>query len=153
ASGHVGGFADPMVDCKKCRRRFRGDKVYFLRFPAPVGITYMGGFEADNKTDAEKVITDRMAKAARHRDEIPQVAMTERGNLTIISALELFEVLSQQQDPSVIPQPDTLGAGMCPALGCGGQLTPPRSFNLMFQTYVGAIQLEENIAYLRPETA
>ncbi len=33
------------------------------------------------------------------------------------------------------------------------QLTEPRTFNLMFQTYVGAIQSEENIAYLRPETA
>src|SRR5438093_6722381 len=29
ASGHVGGFADPMVDCKKCRRRYRADKVIF----------------------------------------------------------------------------------------------------------------------------
>src|SRR6202049_1480411 len=29
ASGHVGGFADQMVDCKKCRRRFRADKVFF----------------------------------------------------------------------------------------------------------------------------
>src|SRR6478672_650201 len=29
ASGHVGGFADPMVDCKKCRRRYRADKVSF----------------------------------------------------------------------------------------------------------------------------
>src|SRR5579872_1542839 len=28
ASGHVGGFSDPMVDCKKCRRRFRADKVF-----------------------------------------------------------------------------------------------------------------------------
>src|SRR3989338_3567541 len=25
ASGHVGGFADPMVECKKCKRRFRED--------------------------------------------------------------------------------------------------------------------------------
>src|SRR5262245_22011646 len=29
ASGHVGGFADQMVDCKKCNRRFRADKVFF----------------------------------------------------------------------------------------------------------------------------
>ena len=27
ASGHVGGFADPLVDCRKCRQRFRGDKL------------------------------------------------------------------------------------------------------------------------------
>lgn len=27
ASGHVGGFADPLVECKKCKKRFRGDQV------------------------------------------------------------------------------------------------------------------------------
>ena len=28
ASGHVGGFTDPMVDCKQCKARFRADKVF-----------------------------------------------------------------------------------------------------------------------------
>src|SRR5436853_7782625 len=32
ASGHVGGFADPMADCKKCRKRFRADKVFTYDF-------------------------------------------------------------------------------------------------------------------------
>jgi glycyl-tRNA synthetase len=27
ASGHVEGFADPLVECKKCKRRFRADQV------------------------------------------------------------------------------------------------------------------------------
>lgn len=27
ASGHVGGFADPLIDCKGCKARFRADKV------------------------------------------------------------------------------------------------------------------------------
>src|SRR3989338_3181417 len=27
ASGHVGGFSDPMVECKKCKRRFRQDQI------------------------------------------------------------------------------------------------------------------------------
>jgi glycyl-tRNA synthetase len=27
ASGHVDGFADPMVDCKKCKKRFRVDEL------------------------------------------------------------------------------------------------------------------------------
>ena len=27
ASGHVGGFADPMIDCRQCRRRFRADQL------------------------------------------------------------------------------------------------------------------------------
>ncbi|MDR0570670.1 MAG: glycine--tRNA ligase [Clostridiales Family XIII bacterium] len=27
ASGHVGGFADPLVDCRKCKARFRADNL------------------------------------------------------------------------------------------------------------------------------
>ncbi|OGG56654.1 glycine--tRNA ligase [Candidatus Kaiserbacteria bacterium RIFCSPHIGHO2_02_FULL_55_20] len=27
ASGHVNGFSDPLVECKKCKRRFRADQV------------------------------------------------------------------------------------------------------------------------------
>jgi glycyl-tRNA synthetase len=26
-SGHVGGFADPLVECKKCKHRFRSDHL------------------------------------------------------------------------------------------------------------------------------
>ena len=34
-----------------------------------------------------------------------------------------------------------------------GNLTPPREFNLMFKTYLGATATEDDVAYLRPETA
>ena len=27
ASGHVGGFSDPLMDCKACKERFRADKL------------------------------------------------------------------------------------------------------------------------------
>ena len=27
ASGHIGGFVDPMVDCKSCRKRYRADQL------------------------------------------------------------------------------------------------------------------------------
>lgn len=27
ASGHIGGFADPLMDCKECKERFRADKL------------------------------------------------------------------------------------------------------------------------------
>ena len=27
ASGHVGGFADPLMDCKGCKSRHRADKL------------------------------------------------------------------------------------------------------------------------------
>ena len=40
-----------------------------------------------------------------------------------------------------------------PATGEAGSLTPPRSFNLMFQTSVGALADASSTAFLRPETA
>ncbi len=33
ASGHVAGFADPLVDCKRCKQRFRADKLEDARCP------------------------------------------------------------------------------------------------------------------------
>ncbi len=32
-SGHVGGFSDPMVDCKRCKGRFRADKLEDAKCP------------------------------------------------------------------------------------------------------------------------
>jgi glycyl-tRNA synthetase len=40
---------------------------------------------------------------------------------------------------------------ICPE--CGGQLTDPRQFNLMFKTHIGPVENDGAIVYLRPETA
>jgi glycyl-tRNA synthetase len=39
----------------------------------------------------------------------------------------------------------------CPE--CGGDLSEPRNFNLMFETHMGPVQDEGSVVYLRPETA
>jgi glycyl-tRNA synthetase len=75
ASGHVENFTDPLVDCKKCKQRFRADQI-----------------PAENMES--------------HR---------------------------------------------CPE--CGGELTDPRQFNLMFKTHIGPVESEGSVVYLRPETA
>ena len=46
---------------------------------------------------------------------------------------------------------DDLKDKNCPS--CGGELTEPRLFNLMFKTFMGPIEEEANVVYLRPETA
>ena len=33
ASGHIGGFSDPMVDCRETKSRFRADHLFVLRAP------------------------------------------------------------------------------------------------------------------------
>ena len=46
---------------------------------------------------------------------------------------------------------DQLEKHECPA--CGGELTEPRNFNLMFKTFIGPVEDDSSVAYLRPETA
>ncbi len=46
---------------------------------------------------------------------------------------------------------DEVNNQRCPK--CGGELTEPRMFNLMFKTFMGPVEEEANTIYLRPETA
>jgi glycyl-tRNA synthetase len=46
---------------------------------------------------------------------------------------------------------DLENTNSCPA--CGGELTEPHMFNLMFKTFMGPIEEDASIIYLRPETA
>ncbi len=80
ASGHVGGFTDPLIDCKQCKNRFRSDDGRIKGTPG---------------------------------------------------------------------EPD----GQCPVCGTKGNLTAPRLFNLMFKTFMGAVEDSAAEIYLRPETA
>ncbi len=41
---------------------------------------------------------------------------------------------------------------LCPECG-KGELTPPRQFNLMFRTFMGPVEEDAALTYLRPETA
>jgi glycyl-tRNA synthetase len=52
-------------------------------------------------------------------------------------------------------QPDDVPMSeiVCPDCGTKGQWTEPREFNMMLKTYLGPIETEEGLHYLRPETA
>ena len=52
-------------------------------------------------------------------------------------------------DPGSVPMTDIV----CPDCGTKGQWTEPREFNMMLKTYLGPIESEEGMHYLRPETA
>ncbi|MBN6037579.1 glycine--tRNA ligase [Amycolatopsis sp. 195334CR] len=89
ASGHVGVFTDPLVECLSCHKRFRADQL------------------------AEE-FAGRTGKEA------------------------------SEDDLSEVP---------CPNCGNRGQYTEPRDFNMMLKTYLGPVESEEGLHYLRPETA
>jgi glycyl-tRNA synthetase len=46
---------------------------------------------------------------------------------------------------------DHLTDTKCPA--CGGTLSEPRNFNVMFKTFIGPVEDDASVVYLRPETA
>jgi glycyl-tRNA synthetase len=143
ASGHVGGFADPMVDCLKCRRRFRADKVFiggWIAIP-PAGMEpgpphHNESIEADDRTEARKVL------------EAAQPRLLKKKKINELSNLE---VRSAREEASFAERPKWQRP--CPVPDCDGELTQPRSFNLMFKTFVGAVEDASSVAYLRPETA
>src|SRR5262245_5800600 len=54
ASGHVGGFADPMVDCKETRARYRADQL--LCFPVKTA-----DHEAETQIGYVAIVGDRSA--------------------------------------------------------------------------------------------
>jgi glycyl-tRNA synthetase len=54
-----------------------------------------------------------------------------------------------------IDDPDTVALAdlACPNCGTRGSWTEPRNFNMMLKTYLGVIEDESGLHYLRPETA
>ncbi len=74
--------------------------------------------------------------------------------------LSAYKVAKQFYQQRGVPYPNFLGEQVSEVANTtrynpenGSLLTEPRQFNLMFKTYVGPVESEENVAYLRPETA
>ncbi|MEO5646638.1 MAG: glycine--tRNA ligase [Candidatus Paceibacterota bacterium] len=91
ASGHVGGFVDPLVEDLTTKKRYRADHLLEEHNIDPKGMSL---------EDMSKAITDNDIKS-----------------------------------------PD------------GNKFGEVRTFNMMFQTNIGAIQDDTSVSYLRPETA
>ena len=75
-------------------------------------------------------------------DQLPPVVPAEH---EVRPSVVPAEAGTQSPDPDSAPDP------VCPE--CEGKLTPPRMFNLMFETHMGPVRSDENTVHLRPETA
>jgi glycyl-tRNA synthetase len=155
ASGHVDTFSDPMSTCRQCKKLLRSDQVGEMLAESPWAQAIWELFP-DGVLDVEKLRSWSRGKGARLA---PGAALIRRPDQTLAGITELLQkngpvklermvicqyVSAENLDPANLSLP-------CPH--CGGDLTPPRAFNLMFKTYVGPVADEENVAYLRPETA
>ncbi len=129
ASGHVDNFSDPMIDCKQCKSRFRidtlGDAINEKKKSKFIKALEEKVEGTDNKAALEKVF------------EI-HTELDER-----------FEAVIENEELSK----ELLALVNCPNCGTVGEFTEPRSFNLMFKTFVGPVESTDNTVFLRPETA
>ena len=132
ASGHIDGFSDPMVDCKESKLRYRADQLFYAKITVEGDLLgYISLLESESmQADAEMKAQEMKRKLAR------------QGQLDSVVLRDYTE--ASPEEYALIPSPAT---------GKPGSLTPPRDFNLMFQTNVGALRDENSVAYLRPETA
>lgn len=136
ASGHVGGFSDPMVDCRETKNRYRADhllcgEVLVSKSNQTVSLGWLSVVSGDDAEALWKKKAEKMLKKAGG------------GELVGPPALQSYANLPSEAQKRVIG-PDTESSGT---------LTEPRQFNLMFKTNVGAMEDASSIAYLRPETA
>jgi len=130
ASGHVGGFNDPMVDCRKTKARYRADHLLVLVNADDDGSRRMYAFlEQDEESH------DRACKLLAKYEKVDSV---DEGYTTRVLVDLDSDALAR------VVGPDTKEVGT---------LTEPRQFSLMFETTVGATGGDDSKAYLRPETA
>lgn len=162
ASGHVGGFSDPMVDCKECRSRYRADHVKDMLAQCR-WVLDLGQLALDQDgdlfvEDVFKWMSKRGKKLAPglSRDPSFPADETSRSGIKasgdkVLAGLDVLNRLLPRATGREVAAAKPTALRFCP--NCGGDLTEPRDFNLMFQTYVGATASEDDKAYLRPETA
>ena len=158
ASGHVGGFSDLMSTCRHCKKLVRYDHIWEMIHESDWYASLKELYEAGNVTvESMKSMTRWAEKVAKK--SIPNSALVLNPGFTLIA---LSEALNNDEikgvDDLVLwitvegyvpgplsPQPP------CPF--CGGKITEPRPFNLMFKTTTGAVEDPSAVTYLRPETA
>jgi len=137
ASGHVGGFNDPMVDDRETKSRYRADQLTVFAIVREDNGERVGGYYAAEGADDEQLI--------------------DVHKKTIKSLVKKFDLDSCGYRVAAVPggiDDEAIRAEtLAPGAKERGTLTEPRQFNLMFKTYVGAVQDEDSVAYLRPETA
>ena len=131
ASGHVAGFTDPLIDCKKCKSRYRADKVFGVSASDGENVILSASVESDDEDIARQTAAASANSKTRRRLE-------KHGDKL------QWQVFRADKAPQG-------AAAACPA--CGGELTEARKFNMMFKTFVGAMEDSTSVAYLRPETA
>ncbi|HAM73108.1 MAG TPA: glycine--tRNA ligase [Verrucomicrobiales bacterium] len=137
ASGHVDTFSDPMCDCLLTKRRFRADQI-----EPQSGIAYHYSGASDPSTGKQVAEPYSVLLPPGKPPESARRTATQFYAGRGLAQVELQGERTEKVEGSTRYNPEN-----------GSLLTEARPFNLMLKTYVGPVADEDNIAYLRPETA
>jgi glycyl-tRNA synthetase len=160
ASGHVGGFQDPMSGCKHCKKLFRSDHVWDMLIESDWVkslLEYIG-----KKRNAPTIGDLRFWADSKGKKLAPNLALIRNFDVTVSWMQQEIEATggthysfsdAKQLLYRVGTEQRSVTGDVTPCPACGGELSEPRAFNLMFETNVGAVVDSASSAYLRPETA
>lgn len=160
-SGHYDQFHDMMQSCRQCKKLFRADQVTeLLRESEWVqSLTQSLGFSLEDRqvlVNEEALVRWLRGKGKKLAPGLAVLRELEAGGNPGVD--RLAQITGQSWSPwellaELAANSQHDGAKRAPCPECGGDLTEPREFNLMFETYVGAVRDEQNRTFLRPETA
>jgi glycyl-tRNA synthetase len=146
ASGHVGGFSDPMCDCLLSNARLRADQI---EPQSGTAYHYTGASHEESGWSVERPYSVLLQEGldenkARKTARLYYAKFLSDKQISP-KKLELAGESTEAITGSTSYNPEN-----------GSLLTEPREFNLMFKTHMGASADdadESSVAYLRPETA
>lgn len=160
ASGHLDTFSDPMSTCRQCKKLVRSDQAREMMQDFPWFQHLLEFHKAAVRDRTATVTTEGLGQLVHQvRKDVP--------NLALVRAREAVtrRLLDRAGDPAtdwsddveflrwVSTENSASGWAYYPCPHCGGELTEPRPFNLMFKSHYGPVESDDNVCYLRPETA
>jgi len=163
ASGHVDTFSDPLVECKLTNKRYRADQIEpqsgtayyysgisipaFVGDPSTANMPPLGGADIfkfsvePKKIELQFAVLVPIGKPEASAQKIARQFYVSKGYIeSQIISLNLQKTEIVENSTAFNPEN-------------GAQLSEPRVFNLMLKTYIGPVQDESAVTYLRPETA
>lgn len=163
ASGHLAGFADPMRKCPGCGHFVRADQLWDIIVTSSDWFNSLIQEFAPSRdgTQTPGIDAPSLMKWARGKGKklAPNLAVVKNPEVTL--SWLATRVNGQPSAPSdVVEITRHLATEQLNATGlqdpcprCGGPLGEPAAFKLMFESWAGLTQSDDNKVYLRPETA
>ena len=162
ASGHLGGFSDLMSTCRHCKKLLRYDHIWEMIEESPWYALLSELYSEEGGVTVADM--QGWAKNKKLSKQAPNLALVRSPKETTASLIPDPRTPPDEMyyTPPSPPLRRLIGhltttekqrSELPPCPFCGGEISDPKPFNLMFKTTTGAVEDPSAVAYLRPETA